>query len=123
MALNGISGQNHTLIQSHTFDFLETAQHRGQTFDLAVVDPPSYSTTRVGSQAFDVSKDHPKLLRAVMGVMRNGATLFFSTNHQNFQPDMEGLKAASVREITGVTIPKDYVSKRKFIHRCWQITV
>ena len=123
MVLNGIPEESHTLIQAHTFDFLETARLRGQTFDLAVVDPPSYSTTRAGSQAFDVSKDHPKLLKAVMEVMRSGATLFFSTNHQDFHPSMGGFKAASVREITDATIPEDYVSKRKYIHRCWQITV
>ena len=57
MALNGIPEENHTLIQAHTFDFLETARRRGQTFDLAVVDPPSYSTTRVGSQAFVMITD------------------------------------------------------------------
>jgi 23S rRNA (guanine2069-N7)-methyltransferase len=123
MALNGITEENHTLTRAHTFDFLEIAQRKGQTFDLAVVDPPSYSTTRVGDQAFDVSKDHPKLLKAVMAVMRSGATLFFSTNHQDFQPRIEGLGAVSVREITDATIPEDYVSKRKNIHRCWQITV
>jgi len=123
LALNRISGKNHTLIQADTFDFLETARSRGQTFDLAVVDPPSYSTTLDRAQEFDVSKDHPKLLNAVKAVMRGGATLFFSTNHQNFQPCMEGLKAASVQEITHSTIPADYISKRKNIHRCWQITI
>jgi len=28
-----------------------------------------------------------------------------------------------VKEITAGTIPEDYVSKRKTIHRCWRITL
>jgi 23S rRNA (cytosine1962-C5)-methyltransferase len=49
--------------------------------------------------------------------------VFFSTNHQDFKPDMGGIGAADIREITGQTIPEDYRSKRKNIHRCWRITV
>ena len=123
MALNGFSDERHTWVQAHTFDFLKRAASQGKTFDLAVVDPPSYSTTRDRKSAFDVSADHPKLLAAVVALMRKGATVFFSTNHQNFTPRMEDLAIAEAREITGITIPEDYVRKRDPIHRCWRITV
>lgn len=123
MALNGIDPKTNLLVQAHTFDFLKTAEKKGQRFDLAVVDPPSYSTTKVRNLAFDIVRDHPRLLDAVVRLLRPDATLFFSTNHQDFAPCMDRLDVSHVKEITARTIPEDYLNKRKTIHRCWRITV
>ena len=106
-----------------TFDFLAKARKGGYTYDLAVVDPPSYSTSRDAGEAFDIARDHPRLLEAVVAVMRPGGRVFFSTNHQGFEPRMASLKIRGMEEITTRTIPEDYVRKRAPIHRCWQIRV
>lgn len=123
MELNGIAEAGNILIQSHTHDFLEKAKRKNQSFDLAVVDPPSFSTSRNKKHAFDIAKDHPELLRAVVELMRPKAVIFFSTNHQDFRPRFENLNVTTVAEITVLTIPEDYLSKKKKIHRCWKITV
>ena len=120
--LNAMDLTTHRLVQAHAFDFLKAAAREKQRFDLAVVDPPSFSTTKTRNVAFDIASDHPRLLKAVVGLLRPGATLFFSTNHQSFEPRMDGLAVADVKEITAGTIPEDYVSKRKTMHRCWRIT-
>ena len=123
MELNEIPEAGNTLIQSHAYDFLEKAKRKNQFFDLAVVDPPSFSTSRNRKHAFDIATDHPTLLQSVVELMRTGATIFFSTNHQNFRPHLDRLKITDVKEITSMTIPEDYVSKKKKIHRCWKIMV
>lgn len=123
MALNGLDMSSHRLVHDHTFDFLKKARREEQRFDLAVVDPPSYSTTKTRNVAFDILEDHPRLLEAVVALLRPGATLFFSTNHQDFTARMDGLKVSAVKEITPRTIPEDYVHKRKTIHHCWEIIV
>jgi 23S rRNA (cytosine1962-C5)-methyltransferase len=123
LALNRIEPKNHRLIQAHAFDFLSKAARRNQRFDLAVVDPPSFYTIRNRDESFDIAREHPVLLQAVLQVMRQGATVFFSTNHQSFVPAMEDLAVTDLQEVTNLTIPEDYVNKRKNIHRCWRITV
>ncbi len=123
MELNEIPRRGHDLVQMHTLDFLAKARQGGHRYDLAVVDPPSYSTTRVDGEQFDIVRDHPRLLEAVIAVMRPGATVFFSNNHQNFKPQMTSLAVSELEEITERTIPEDYRRKRAPIHRCWQITV
>ena len=123
LALNGIDTQAHHLVQAHAFDYLDRAFKENRRFDLAVVDPPSYSTTKTRNLSFDIVRDHPRLLAKVTAVLRSGATLFFSTNHQAFNPCMDGLSFANVQEVTAQTIPEDYRHKRKTIHRCWRITV
>ncbi len=123
LELNAIPLGSHTLVQMHVLDFLTKARAGGYTYDLAVVDPPSYSTTRVDGEQFDIARDHPRLLEAVIAVMRPGATVFFSTNHQDFQPRLTGLPLKALEEITEKTIPEDYIRRRAPIHRCWRLTV
>ncbi len=123
MTLNGLDMSANRLVHDHTFDFLANARQKGMRFDLAVVDPPSYSTTKTRDVAFDILKDHPRLLAAVVSILRPGATLLFSTNHQDFTARMNDLNVSMVKEITDRTIPEDYVHKRKTIHRCWEIVI
>lgn len=122
-ALNGIGNADNALIQAHAFDYLDRAKRKGQRFDLAVVDPPSYSTTQSRGEAFDILTDHVGLLEAVTAVMHPGGVVLFSTNHQAFLPRLDLLRVSAVEEITARTIPEDYVHKRKTIHRCWRIVV
>ncbi len=123
MKINGLPEENNRLAQAHTFDFLKKAKRTGERFDLAVVDPPSYSTTMVRNEEFDISRDHPRLLQETIAVMKPGGTLFFSTNHQDFELQAAQLKCTDIKEITEATIPEDYVRKRNPIHRCWRIAL
>ena len=123
MALNHIPAKGNELLQMPAFLFLHKARLDRQSFDLAVIDPPSYSTDRTGKSDFDIAKDHPDLLNRVVKIMRKGATIFFSTNHQGFEARMAGLKVSGIKEITDQTIPQDYANKRKRIHRCWKLIV
>jgi 23S rRNA (cytosine1962-C5)-methyltransferase len=123
LALNGIPAEGHRLVQAPAFGFLSKAAREKRFFDLAVIDPPSFYTIRSREDRFDINQDHPALLKAALAVMRSGGLIFFSTNHQDFSPRMEALPVSAVEEITDQTIPEDYASKRKRIHRCWRITV
>ena len=123
MVLNGFSLENNKLIQADTFDFLKTAAENSESFDICVVDPPSFFTRRRKGEHFDINKDHPDLLEMVIKLMRPGGLIYFSTNHQDFTPLLDRLPVESHREITGSTIPEDYRRKHKQIHRCWEILV
>ncbi len=123
LELNGLSSPDHELIQSDVMDFLSRAGQEYSDFDLAVVDPPSFSSTRMTSAHFDIARDHPDLLNRVFNRMKKKGVVFFSTNHQNFDLKTDELKALDCKEITSLTIPEDYVSKRRQIHRCWKILV
>jgi len=123
LALNSIPAKGHTLVQAHVFDFLEKAAADARRFDLAIVDPPSFATSRDGAHNMDILKDHPRLLEMTAALMKPGAVILFSTNHQAFVPRMERLGVADIQEITSTTIPEDYRNRKTPIHRCWKITV
>jgi 23S rRNA (cytosine1962-C5)-methyltransferase len=121
--LNAIDTARHRLVQMHVFDFLTAAKAQTERFDLAVVDPPSFYTIKEKEDRFDINTDHPRLLESVALLMAPGAAIFFSTNHQDFEPRLDLLGFSDVREITAATVPEDYRHKRKRIHRCWKIVV
>ncbi len=123
LTLNGISTENNLALALPVLVFLERAKRKDIRYDLAVIDPPSFSTSRDNEKDFDIVKDHPMLLRRSAELMNSGAIIFFSTNHQDFVSRLNQLNFTEVNEITSATIPDDYLSKQKKIHRCWKIIV
>lgn len=108
----------HELVVSDVEHYLARAAREDLRFDLIIVDPPSTST-RFGSRDFDVLRDHPALLTALRHRVADGGWVLFSTNHQRFEPHLEGLPYASVEEITERTVPRDY--RNRTIHRAFEL--
>jgi 23S rRNA G2069 N7-methylase RlmK/C1962 C5-methylase RlmI len=111
LELNGFSSGRHVLVREDAREFLAGV---GRDFDLCVLDPPSFST-RPGAKPLDVQRDHPALVEAALAVLAPGGVLYFSTNHQRFEPRLERFAAT---EITRETAPADY---RRTPHRCFRI--
>lgn len=107
------------LVEANVADFLDQARRKKARWDLVLVDPPSFST-RWRTGRFDIQSHHRSLLSEVMDVIEPGGTVYFSTNHQRFEPDLQGL-AQSIEEITERTIPVDF--KNRQAHRCWVLSV
>ncbi len=119
LELNGLAGDQHEFPQGDSQKYLEAAAKEGKRFTLAVVDPPSFFRDRLNGNAFDIQVDHPVLLEQVLRVMAPGGTVFFSTNHQRFEPHLLDLQVKDIKEITPGTIPEDYRNRK--VHRCWKI--
>jgi 23S rRNA (cytosine1962-C5)-methyltransferase len=119
--LNRMDLENNRLIHGDCLEYLKKAKKAGETFDLAMVDPPSYSTTKNRNQSFDILKDHPKLLTSTLDILKPNGILFFSTNHQGFELQAEAIQGVEVKEITKDTIPEDYFRNRHPVHRCWEM--
>lgn len=120
LELNGLWGPQHTLVQSDVTGFLGRIYRGNKRFTLAFVDPPSFFNDRTTDISFDINRDHPELIRDTLKVMAPGSTVFFSTNHQRFEPRLDGLPVTDLTEITPKTIPEDYRNRQ--VHRCWRMT-
>lgn len=120
LELNGLSGPQHSFVQSDVARFLKRSYHERKRFALAFVDPPSFFNDRNRGVSFDVNRDHAALLQDVLKVMIPGSLVFFSTNHQRFEPDLNRLRVLDLKEITSSTIPEDFRNRQ--VHRCWRMT-
>jgi 23S rRNA G2069 N7-methylase RlmK/C1962 C5-methylase RlmI len=114
LALNQLAGPTHALEQADVLKFL--ADPPRQRFDLAVLDPPTFSTSKRMDDVLDVERDHRDLVERTLALMDPGAVLYFSTNKRRFRLD----PAITAEDISESTIPPDFRDRK--IHRCWRIT-
>jgi 23S rRNA (cytosine1962-C5)-methyltransferase len=121
MKLNNLAGKQHVFIKSDAGQFLERARSEGRRYTLAFIDPPSFFSYGQNNTDFDINRDHPLLIHSVLPVMARGSIIFFSTNHQRFEPRMDGLPVKDIKELTPSTIPEDYRNRK--VHRCWKIII
>jgi 23S rRNA G2069 N7-methylase RlmK/C1962 C5-methylase RlmI len=111
MILNGVDTPAHQLQRGEVGEFL--ARSRGKSeWDLAILDPPSFSDRG----ELELLRDHRFLIESTLAVLAPGGVLWFSTNHQRFEPDLDGLGAV---ELTERTVPIDYRNRQ--VHRVWRI--
>lgn len=122
LKLNGLDGPQHQFIAQDTIQFLKLiASDPQRRYDLAVVDPPTFSNSKRTESDWDVQQQHVELLNLTQQVMRPGGVVFFSTNYRRFKLEASQLRGLDYREISKQTVPEDFRNKR--IHRCWQMKV
>ncbi len=122
LTLNGLWDNRHAMVRSDVLEFLR-GHRRGAQYDLAVVDPPTFSNSKSTQEDWEVATHHSELFALLLPLMAPGATIFFSNNYRRFKLDEEPLAAAGAKviEISRRTVPEDFRDKR--IHRCWKITL
>jgi len=118
LRLNGFDGPEHALVRADAVGFLHGLPRRPK-FDLAVVDPPTFSNSKRTEDFWDVQRDHAGLLAQLLERMEPGGVVYFSTNFRRFKLDDGHMRGAAVREISRQTVPPDFRNRR--IHRCWRI--
>lgn len=120
LELNGLYAPRHRFIRGDVVRYIEDAGEEGERFDLIVLDPPSFSTSKKMTGSFDVQRDQVKLLLNTARLLAPGGTLYFSTNYQGFELKTEKLRGLRLEELTPRTIPADFHHKE--VHRCWRVT-
>ncbi|MBW7942301.1 MAG: class I SAM-dependent rRNA methyltransferase [Candidatus Kuenenia stuttgartiensis] len=76
--LNQIDVNNHDFIAGDVWEYFKIFQKRGKEFDVIILDPPSFSTSKL--RTFTVEKDFPELVGLGLNILRENGILVFSTN-------------------------------------------
>ena len=108
LALNSLEGE---LVHADVREFLVDARRAGRRWDVAVVDPPTFSNSKRMDYTFDIQRDHAALLADVAAV---AGTIWFSTNRRRFKLEYDG----EVTDETHATTPPDF---RGTPHRAYRI--
>lgn len=118
LRLNNLTGPEHHLIRDDVMEFLHSRPPKN-AFDLAVVDPPTFSNSKRVDEFFDIQRDHVELLSRLLEWMSPGGIVFFSTHFRRFKFTEAEIAGATIREISRQTVPPDFRNRR--IHRCWRL--
>jgi 23S rRNA (cytosine1962-C5)-methyltransferase len=104
------TGQYH-FIKADVLQYLDELPENH--FQLAVLDPPTFSNSKMMKDFFDVQKDHVTLINRVLRTITPGGTLYFSTNFTKFVLQTESILAQEIKDITRQTTPFDFGKKLK----------
>ncbi|MGL5966554.1 MAG: bifunctional 23S rRNA (guanine(2069)-N(7))-methyltransferase RlmK/23S rRNA (guanine(2445)-N(2))-methyltransferase RlmL [Kluyvera sp.] len=120
LRLNGLTGRPHRLMQA---DVLAWLRDTDEQFDVIFIDPPTFSNSKRMEDAFDVQRDHLRLMTDLKRLLRKGGTIMFSNNKRGFRMDHDGLAELGLKaqDITQKTQSPDFARNRQ-IHNCWLVT-
>lgn len=112
LALNGLSTDaKHRVIRADVLGWVEDAKG---TYDLIVLDPPSFSSSKKMGRRFEVQRDHKWLVERTRALLSPDGVLYFSTNFLGFELDPKITGAQSIE-----SLPADF---RRAVQRTWRIT-
>lgn len=118
MALNDLSSVPHDVIRTDCLEWL-AGSHEKQ-YDLILLDPPTFSNSTRMEQDWEVQKDHVKVIRQAMRILKPDGLLIFSNNYRKFKIDSVKLDRYRIDNKTRASIPRDFARKAN-IHQCYFI--
>ena len=118
-AANGVDSRRHRLIRADVVRWLDVAHEERRRYDLIVLDPPAFSTSKAMTGVFDVQRDHADLVASVRGLLAPGGELYFSTNLRTFRLDPALVADPACTGISAHTLPEDFRDRR--VHHAYRI--
>lgn len=83
--LTGLDPGAHEFVVGEAFEWLRRLAKRGRTFDVVLLDPPTFSTSKGGGM-FRAEHDFGRLVTAATPLVKAGGVLFAATNAARLEP-------------------------------------
>jgi 23S rRNA (cytosine1962-C5)-methyltransferase len=111
---NGLLGSAHPMIADDALVWLKHAAKRRDRYDLIVLDPPSYATTK--SSRFSAADDFPDLAARALALLAPGGIMLACTNHRGistrkFRKQMHEagrLAGSTIAQLKDLPCPLDF---------------
>jgi len=117
MKLNFPDDTNHEIVHADVKQYLKALP--AESFDLIIMDPPTFSNSKRMEDFLDIQKDHVELINHCMNSLTQKAILFFSTNYTKFQLEAGKISASEIKDITKQTTPFDFAGKLR--RQCFKL--
>jgi 23S rRNA (cytosine1962-C5)-methyltransferase len=112
MAINNfIEDNKYRFIKADVLQYIE--QLPDGYFDIIILDPPTFSNSKMMKAVFDVQRDHVGLINQLVQKITATGVIYFSNNFTQFQLDREAIPATTIKDITKQTTPFDFEKKLK----------
>jgi 23S rRNA G2069 N7-methylase RlmK/C1962 C5-methylase RlmI len=115
-ALNGLEGRHNegalALIRDDVQRFLGRAAREKLSWDIIILDPPSFSNSKKMSGSLDIRRDHAALIRSCLSLLSPGGTLMFSSNRKGFSLESADYPLCTVKDIRKELADEDFRGKR-----------
>jgi 23S rRNA G2069 N7-methylase RlmK/C1962 C5-methylase RlmI len=92
--------------------FLDEAARRRLSWDIIVLDPPSFSNSKRMTSTLDIRRDHEALITRSLSLLSPEGTLYFSANTHGFHLDATAYPQAQVEDLTATLVDEDFRGRR-----------
>ena len=103
--------------ERYRFDHADVKQYLKtlvpESFDLVIIDPPTFSNSKRMKDFLDIQRDHVELLNDTLAATSKGGIIYFSTNFSKFILENDQIQASEIKDITKATTPFDFEGKLK----------
>jgi 23S rRNA (cytosine1962-C5)-methyltransferase len=89
------------------------------TYDLVILDPPTFSNSKRMKDILDIQRDHVEIINKVLLATKKEGVIYFSNNLRRFVLEEESIQAGSIKNITAQTVPFDFQGKLQ--RHCFRI--
>lgn len=117
MRLNGLPAEQHPFVHADVLQYLDTLAP--QSFDLVVLDPPTFSNSKRMKDFLDIQRDHVDLLNKTLAALKKGGVIYFSNNYRKFELEEDRINATTIKDITVQTLPFDF--QQHMVRKCYRI--
>lgn len=118
--VNGIDPETQNIHVMDTFEYFKYAKRKHLTFDVVVLDPPSFARNK--KKTFSVAKNYGELIEESVDLLNETGTIIASTNAANVSPKQFKQMIESAFEAKNVTfknsqnytLPSDFATNPVF---------
>ncbi|MDR3192844.1 MAG: class I SAM-dependent methyltransferase [Treponema sp.] len=117
-ALNGLEDggpkeePSFRFIRADVFHFLAEKQRQGKTWDLIVLDPPTFSNSKKMERTLDVRRDHRELIEGCLALLAPGGRLWLSVNARAFKLAERDFPGLTLIDMTEKLRDEDFRNRR-----------
>jgi 23S rRNA (cytosine1962-C5)-methyltransferase len=115
---NLYDASRHHFVHADVLQYLDDVKMN--SYDIIVLDPPTFSNSKRMDDFLDIQQDHVALINKCMLILKPGGCIYFSTNYRKFQLQEKEINATSIQDITKATTPFDFDGK--LLRWCYHIT-
>jgi 23S rRNA (cytosine1962-C5)-methyltransferase len=90
------------------------------SYDIIVMDPPTFSNSKRMDDFLDIQRDHVQLINDCLRILSPNGLLYFSTNFTKFVLEVDKIQTTQIKNITKATTPFDFEGKLQ--RWCYLIT-
>lgn len=90
------------------------------SFDMIVLDPPTFSNSKRMEENLDVQRDHLELINDCIRALDMNGVIYFSTNFSKFQLDAANINSTEIKDITKKTTDFDFEGRNTRV--CYKIS-
>ncbi|MES2371601.1 MAG: class I SAM-dependent methyltransferase [Bacteroidota bacterium] len=103
--------EKYAFVHADVLQYMKTV--KPGSFDLVILDPPTFSNSKRMKDFLDIQRDHVELINDALTALTDNGIIYFSTNFSKFVMENELIHATEIKDITKATTPFDFEGKLK----------